>query len=248
MSLTHQKVVKSITQAIEKGVQQVWNELKFTPWDMNNSCEGTELVESVCTDLNLPRNQLFVVEFAAITNADDDTKDNQWTHFVPDVTTAFNIVSVNELSMEDIIAALIQYANVSHTWLVFNDFVGGCLHFDAETPNGVDNPLKLPAFARILNGTKRMRDGEDITSMADFLKRMRNLSRSNFCQTQDEFVMQLHKEMNNNPIPSLITYPADADTRSKNELERAEARAYQRGLVKAKSLYQNGSKHQTIEQ
>jgi hypothetical protein len=225
--------IKRISQAIHATIKEFFDEHQVTPWDINNGLCG-EFADDVETKLNLPSEQLFSLEFANITNSEDDI----WTDFYPLAIEPYHIRATHGLDKKTILNALIPHMDMSHVWIIFKcDDI--CLHFDAENPEGVNNPLLLTVVDKFIRAAKLgIIDNEP--ALDHFLSQHCQLSRQLFKATlgenaYDQLLLLLEKAH----IPTLISCPDNADQAKQNDVERAQALGKRQGLKLATQTIAN---------
>lgn len=158
----HGKKLDSLRCKIDEMILRYNNDLNIYPWDINNGlCD--EFARKVVGELSMDSKELFEIEFLNIT----DTADDDWNGFYLPCVDDFNLKDTMGHSEKEFMDILKKHADTTHMWIVFKT-KEGCLHFDAETPMGVDTPFKLKTFQKFFNAAK-LKIADD--SIQDFLKK-----------------------------------------------------------------------------
>jgi hypothetical protein len=157
----YEKKLDNLRNKIDEMILRYNKDYNIYPWDINNGlCD--EFARKVISELSMDSAELFEIEFLNIT----DTADDDWCGFYLPCVDDFNLKDTMGHSEDDFMEILKKYADTTHMWIVFKTNQG-CLHFDAETPQGVDTPFKLKTFQKFFNASKLSITDDTIH---DFLK------------------------------------------------------------------------------
>ena len=138
--------IRDISKVIDTLRQRYYLEENLSPWDINNGLYD-QFADEVVKEIRSSEDEdIFTLSFLEITN----TGDNDWTDFYLKSVSAFNIQPTHGLTAEQVRETMLKHADCSHVWVSLKTD-DGYFFFDAETPTGVDNPLKLKTFDKFLN-------------------------------------------------------------------------------------------------
>lgn len=175
-------IKKQIAEIILKKREDVFNNKGLSAWSINNGlCDV--FAESVLD------------EFKGINGISDMSlldlvicdKFNNWSEFSLSALGEFNINPTNNLNKDDFFETLTKYADDTHVWIMHKDENNVAWHFDAECPEGVDNPMLLPTFNKFIAAFAcGYKEKEKIIP---FLKRWREHSEKNQVPSMNEFYL-----------------------------------------------------------
>lgn len=133
-----------------------WNELNITPWEINNGlCDQYAQELTSCIKSN--NGNAYEIEFFNITN----TADYDWDDFYENSVENLNLLPTHNLTKDELIKEMSNNADNTHVWTVF-EINGLCFHFDAECPEGVNNPFKLPTYDKFLSVKSKELSTDDL--------------------------------------------------------------------------------------
>lgn len=163
------KDIQKIKKEINKMIKEYHQRDGIYPWDINNGL-CADFAEELTSKVEVSDGEFFPVDFLGITNTGND----KWTDFYEPFKNISDLSPTRNISEKDFKHILRTFADETHMWAVYhNDNI--CLHFDAETPDGVDNPFKLKTFDKFMKayqmGIKMNKDGTPSAELLKYLKK-----------------------------------------------------------------------------